>query len=1021
MNQVLKEFVRYTSFNVAGMLGLSCYILADTFFIAKGMGADGLAALNLAIPVYSFVNGSGLMMGMGGGTRYSIFRGQKGNGDLIFTQTLMGTLGLAAVFVLLGLFGSQQLTELLGAEGRVAEMTHTYLKVILLFAPMFMMNNLLLCFVRNDGDPGRSMRAMIGGSLSNVVLDYIFIFPLDMGIFGAVLATGLAPVISMCILSGHLRRADRGFHIRSSRPSAGVLKTILSLGFPSLVAEVSSGIVIIVFNMLILKLEGNTGIAAYGVIANLSLVAAAVFTGIAQGIQPIVSRACGLGDKEQAGRILGYGLKTMAVLAAAIYLVLFFQADGVTAIFNSQGDGDLQRIAVEGLKVYFTALPFMGFNIVMASYFTSMDRALPAHLISILRGLVLILPVAFVLSWTLNMQGIWMAVPVTEGTVCLGTWLWSRRGGRKGKKHVSYIKRHFFYLFLMVSVLVCTMGGAVIHFSRKLVGSEIVKLHQALLKQSANVTADVLGEMMESLDNIAQNAGLTQWLAEEEPTEGDWGEAASAEAANTYVEGLIQDEIYKNYKRRSVFRIYIYDQQGLRYGSDAPVVSWEAVSGWIRQEAARGRRVGEQVMLKGPVRGEEAGLYRHSIYLLQPVRDLLDQEVEGYILMQFSEKVLYDTYSDLRGEERVYSIIDGNGILVSGSNKAEIGTRVQWDMAQPMMEEGEEYLRFYENILGTEWYLTEQINIHEIWNSLDRMVYVVLALLFCFVLCLFPLTIGSRRSILKPVDKIKDKMGQVAEGKLSVRIDSRERGEGEFAEIADSFNYMVDQLEKQVEAIREIEHKKHALELDFLQAQINPHFIYNTLSSIRFYVEMGKNEEAEDMLLDFSKILRKTLSHTEQMVSLREETETLKHYVNLQKARYRDRFQAEFQMGEETLTSLVPDFILQPIVENAIFYSLREGEMSHITIRSFLKDKDLWVEVEDDGVGMDQEKIDQAFNKDLTMNKVGIKNVNERLKLNFGEGYGIKIISQKGKGTRVILMMPSTAERKRRNEDIDRR
>ena len=224
---------------------------------------------------------------------------------------------------------------------------------------------------------------------------------------------------------------------------------------------------------------------------------------------------------------------------------------------------------------------------------------------------------------------------------------------------------------------------------------------------------------------------------------------------------------------------------------------------------------------------------------------------------------------------------------------------------------------------------------------------------------------------------------------------------------------MVDRLEKQVEEIRAIDHKKHLLELDFLQAQINPHFIYNTLSSIRFYVEMGKNEEAEDMLIDFSKILRKTLSRTEQLITLREEIETLRHYVNLQRARYREKVEVEFAVEENTLPALVPDFILQPIVENAIFYSLKEEKVCHIRIKSYLDGTDLCVSVKDDGIGMNEEKINTVLNKDMNMNKVGLKNVNERLKLNYGDDYGLKIISEEGKGTEVVLVMPSTAERKR--------
>ena len=189
-----RDFARYVSLNVLGMTALSCYILADTYFISKGMGTSGLAALNLAIPVYSFIHGSGLMIGMGGGTHYSIHksRGEDEAANKAFTNAAMLVVVFASLFFLAGLFLSETITALLGADGAVFEMTRTYLQVILLFAPAFMGNNLILCFVRNDGAPGLAMAGMIGGSLSNVLLDWVFIFPCGMGIFGAVLVTGLA-------------------------------------------------------------------------------------------------------------------------------------------------------------------------------------------------------------------------------------------------------------------------------------------------------------------------------------------------------------------------------------------------------------------------------------------------------------------------------------------------------------------------------------------------------------------------------------------------------------------------------------------------------------------------------------------------------------------------------------------------------------------------------------------------------------------------------------------------------------
>lgn len=434
---LLNEFFRYVILNICGMIGLSCYILADTFFISNGLGANGLTALNLAIPIYSFIHGSGLMFGMGGATKYSICRGQKEykNADQCFSDTMYIMSVLAVIFMLTGIFFSEKLTILLGADKGVFLMTKTYLQVILLFAPVFMANDTLICFVRNDGNPKLSMIGMLTGSFSNIILDYVFIFPLHMGIFGAVLATGIAPVISLCILSRHWFTRQNQFHLVRINPSFQLTGNIISLGIPSFITEMASGIVMIVFNTIILHLQGNTGVAAYGVVANLSLVVISIYTGIAQGTQPILSRAYGYGEREDQKRILRYALKTMLVISCGIYLIFLFSANSIVSVFNSEQNIQLQQIAVTGLKLYFMAIPFVGFNIIISAYFTSTEKALPAQIISLSRGLFVIIPMAFFLSFLLKMTGVWLPFPITECLVTLaGIALYIKL--ERGKKNV---------------------------------------------------------------------------------------------------------------------------------------------------------------------------------------------------------------------------------------------------------------------------------------------------------------------------------------------------------------------------------------------------------------------------------------------------------------------------------------------------------------------------------------------------------------------------------------------------------
>lgn len=412
-------YFKYVSLNVLGMAALSCYILADTFFVSRGLGADGLTALNLAIPVYNLVNGTGLMLGVGGGAKYAVSksRGDSNAQNKVFTNTLFLAAVFSAVFLAAGIFFSKSITAALGADSAVFNMTNTYLKVILLFSPAFILNNIFVAFIRNDGDPKLSMAGMITGSLSNVLLDYIFIFPLDMGIFGAVFATGLSPVISMCVLSVHKIKRKNDFHIVKTPPAPKLGGNICALGIPSLVSELSSGIVIIVFNTIILNIAGNTGVAAYGVVTNMSLVVIAVYTGAAQGMQPLVSEAHGRGDGKSELKFFKYAVITVFVICAVIYPVVFFFSEQIAAVFNSENNDRLQQIAAQGLKLYFTGALFAGFNIVAAMFFTARETPLPAHIISILRGLVLIVPAAFILAQLFGITGVWLSFTASEA-VC---------------------------------------------------------------------------------------------------------------------------------------------------------------------------------------------------------------------------------------------------------------------------------------------------------------------------------------------------------------------------------------------------------------------------------------------------------------------------------------------------------------------------------------------------------------------------------------------------------------------------
>lgn len=410
------QFMRYVPLNVLGMLALSCYILADTFFVANGVGADGLTALNLVLPIYNFIGGLGLLFGMGGATKFAIHSSSNrpDRANRCFTLSMFLCVSVGTVLMLVGGFFSRDICVLLGADSAILPLADEYLRTIMLFSVAFIANNALVCFVRNDGAPHLSMLAMVTGSLSNIFLDYLFVFPLGMGMFGAAIATCIAPLIGLATLSLHIFSHKSSLRLVRGGIQLRRVGGIVSIGFSAFVTEFSTGMVMLIFNFVILSIAGNTGVAAYGIIANLSLFFIAIFAGISEGVQPLISNFYGAADKRSLGTVFRWAVLLAAGLGILLYLIVLIFAPALTGIFNRDGDAVLAGLATQGMRLYFPLLLLTGINIVTSSLFASISKAWASFLISGLRALVLVAALVFPLSQLFGMTGVWVTIPCTE-------------------------------------------------------------------------------------------------------------------------------------------------------------------------------------------------------------------------------------------------------------------------------------------------------------------------------------------------------------------------------------------------------------------------------------------------------------------------------------------------------------------------------------------------------------------------------------------------------------------------------
>ena len=231
---------------------------------------------------------------------------------------------------------------------------------------------------------------------------------------GAALATGFSPIVSMSILSIFFLRKKNSFRIEKTNISIRTYVGICSLGLASFISEFGFGIVMMLINKLFISLGGDTAVAAFAIIINVFYVVNAIFNGVASGTQPMISFSYGENDHKKIRQVLRYALITVAGIAVVMYIVLFFGADGIAKIFNSQGEERLQALASQGIKLYFISSLFSGFNLLFSCYFAASNRGLYAQIITILRGVVLIIPIAYLFAILWQITGLWLATPAAE-------------------------------------------------------------------------------------------------------------------------------------------------------------------------------------------------------------------------------------------------------------------------------------------------------------------------------------------------------------------------------------------------------------------------------------------------------------------------------------------------------------------------------------------------------------------------------------------------------------------------------
>ena len=416
---LLSNFIRFSTATIASLMVFSLYSIVDGLFVARGVGEYAMSAVNLAVPFMNAMFSIALLFAVGTSTIIAIYLGEgKGeNANSLFTQNAVLLLVMGVALSVLVIVFLEPFALLLGAE----EMTLPYVKDYLLglapFAFCFMVSYNMEILVKTDGHPKVALITVITGCLANCVLDYVAIFLLDWGIFGAAVATGASQLLTVVLYLRHFMSKRSTFHFTRFRFDFSIYRRLLPIGVSDSLTELCNGVMIFLFNHTILRCIGERGLVSYTIIAYANTLIINTTMGISQGAQPLISFHYGRKDESSCRKLLKYGLISAAAVSIGCFVVLWIFAPQLTQAFLGLEDLALNGYTVDAFRRYGLSYLLLGFNVFIGGYLTARERPKSAIAISTGRGLIVQAAALLTLAATLGGDAIWFTPVISEAVV----------------------------------------------------------------------------------------------------------------------------------------------------------------------------------------------------------------------------------------------------------------------------------------------------------------------------------------------------------------------------------------------------------------------------------------------------------------------------------------------------------------------------------------------------------------------------------------------------------------------------
>lgn len=410
-------YFKYLSAAFGSALITSVYSVVDMAMVGQYQGPDGTAALAVVAPVWNLIFSLGLLMGIGGSVLFSTVRGRRGstneNENEYFTAAVIGSLILSVFTWALILLFERQILVFFGADSRLLSLAQIYLKPVKFVLPLFLFNQMLAAFLRNDNCPGLAAAGVLAGGVLNMIGDYVFVFTFDMGIFGAGLATAAGSVLSFMVMISHFRSEKNTLRFVTPTRLVCKLREIVITGFAAFFIDAAMGILTVLFNRQIMKYSGSSALAVYGSVVTVSTFVQCCAYSVGQAAQPVISINFGAGKWQRIRETLTYALCTAGVFSLFWTLLSLVCPNLYIYIFMKPTE-EILHMAPFMIRCYSLSFLLLPFNIFSTCYFQVLMELKAAFIVSVARGCVISGLLIWLLPRFVAPDAIWLAMPVTE-------------------------------------------------------------------------------------------------------------------------------------------------------------------------------------------------------------------------------------------------------------------------------------------------------------------------------------------------------------------------------------------------------------------------------------------------------------------------------------------------------------------------------------------------------------------------------------------------------------------------------